>query len=162
MKVQLFLLTLILFTAFAGTGCEEIKSYPNTPDIDFSRFNYDDTILIFEFVDGDGNIGLDPPDTSPPYDLENKYYHNLFLTILEKEDGVFNPMEIEDSTFYRIPRIPEPTGQNKVTRGDIELDMSIYGLWPDTFQFRFYIVDRDLNHSDTIVSPELTFSEASL
>ena len=151
----------ICTSAVILNSCEEIRSYPDTPEISFKEFRYKDTVLVFSFADGDGDVGLNSADTLSPYNKGNQYYFNLFLTIFHQNNGKFAPLELKDSTFYRIPRVPDPKpeDQDQVRRGDIELKMSFLPTWPDTFALRFYMVDRSLHHSDTLFVKNLTFRE---
>jgi hypothetical protein len=157
LKTILAICTFLLFL----TACEEIRSYPDTPEISFKEFRYSDTVLIFTFADGDGDIGLNSADTLAPYNKGSQYYFNLFLTIFSKQNGKFEPLKLKDSTFYRIPRVPDPKpeDQDQVRRGDIQLNMSFLPAWPDTFALRFYMVDRSLHHSDTLFVENLTFKD---
>ena len=66
-------------------------------------------------------------------------------------------MEFEIPTNYRIINLPEPQGQNKTLRGDIEIELKGYGTFPDTFKLSFYIVDRSFHKSNMVLTPELSF-----
>ena len=157
------IILIICTTALFINGCEKIRSYPETPEISFKEFRYKDTVLIFFFADGDGDIGLNSADTLDPYNKGSQYYFNLFLTIFRQENGEFKPLDLKDSTFYRIPRVPDPKpeDQDQVRRGDIQLKMSFLPTWPDTFALCFYMVDRSLHHSDTLFVKNLTFTDYS-
>ena len=118
--------------------------------------------LLFDFTDGDGNLGLDQEDTTGVFCLDGcYYYHNLFLNYFEKQDGewVHYSYENEDILvpfYYRVPRVT-PRGQNPQLEGTIELDMPTYYLPTsyDTCRFEIVLVDRGLNHSNTIITRDI-------
>lgn len=163
---------IILLVLLISISCKKYEEYPPEPVLEFTDFLIlRDTagidqrgILKMTYTDGDGNIGLNDSDTIAPYD------YNLFIKYFELQRGVFKeiflitPNYINDSTVIydtatfngRIP-ILTPAGKNKAIRGEIEdtlfinNPLSIY----DTIKFEVYIVDRDLNKSNTISTPPI-------
>ncbi|HIE15377.1 MAG TPA: hypothetical protein EYP69_00455 [Bacteroidales bacterium] len=112
--LSLFFVSLIFY------GCNKPVKYSDIPAITFSKLLVTDTVdaldntivkgtLIFDFVDGDGDIGLQDGDTIPPYD--SVYFYNLYIT----EYYVVNDSFVEANPVvpyhYRIPYIAA-TGQN--------------------------------------------------
>ena len=146
---------IILVTTLAA--CEEIQSYPETPEINFNEFRYDDTTLVFSFVDGDGDFGLTQADTAGLFNRDSAYYYNFFLNFYEKKDSMYEKKEFKIPTNYRVTDLPEPAGQNKTLKGKVEVDLTSYSSFPDTFKLQFYIVDKAFNHSDTVMTPPLSF-----
>lgn len=148
-------------------SCLDIKSYPPEPVITFKEFRYADTTLIFDFSDGDGNFGIPSYDSIPPFNFGSPYYYNLIVKFEEKTDSGFKvPDNFVDPEMLnsRIMDVPQPTGQNKTMRGSIEykfreaLGRIDYHM-PDTFRFRCYIYDLDLNKSNELVTPPLTYRQ---
>jgi hypothetical protein len=142
--------------------CEDIRSYPDIPEVHYKKFSYTDTVLTFSFADGDGNFGIEAGNLNPPFDSASVYYHNVFLKLYEKVDTGYKEVELLEPLNWRLEDIPEPRGQNKTLRGDIDINLSItiqtlgaLNIMPDTFRFDMYIVDRALNHSNTASTPDL-------
>lgn len=147
----------ILLVSFGGaiiaSSCEEIQSYPETPEVDyksFSLFRTTDALgneillgrLEFEFTDGDGNVG----DSIPASESDVKY--NLFLSLYDYVDNDFEKIEDISSLNFRIPYI-ERKGQNKTLKGTITVDLEYKKIEYDTIFYTFYIKDRDQNQSNT-------------
>jgi len=138
------------------TSCEEIRSYPETPEVNYKGFNLFKTTdalgndiiigqLEFEFVDGDGNIGNEPPgDTIQADSLK----YNLFLSLYDFDRTEFRKVENLSSLNFRIPYI-ERQGQNKTLQGTVTVDLEYKTIKYDTIFYTFYIQDRDFNHSNT-------------
>ena len=164
MKSFVKILILFITVLLIGLSCKKIESLPEIPSISFKSFILIDTIdvlgnkgkigeLIFDFEDGDGDIGLTQPD-SLSTDSTN---FNLFFTLLGKTDGEFievSENELETPMNYRIPYI-EKEGQNKALKGEIQVDF-IYLLFEyDTIKYSFFIVDRALHKSNIETTPEI-------
>ena len=156
----------ILTTTF--TSCREQEQFPDEPQLTFKEFiqetedGQDVARMILSFTDGDGNLGLDQADTSGVFCPDTCfYYYNLFCNYYEKQDGewVHYSYENEDILvpfYYRVPRVT-PGGQNPTLEGDIEIDMQAYFIpltGYDTCRFEAFLVDRDLNHSNTVLTRE--------
>src|SRR5512135_1011364 len=104
--------TIILaLLAIAIYSCTDIKSLPAEPRIKFTSFTVFDTVdilgntakggrLKFYFEDGDGDVGLPPPEGV------NTDSTNLYLTLFRMTNGVVtrapgnDPLNPSD---YRIP-----------------------------------------------------------
>jgi hypothetical protein len=108
--------------------------------------------LIFDFEDGDGDIGLKPTDS---LSVDST---NLFLTMYSKTDGTFTEVSGEDlktTLNYRIPYI-EREGQNKALIGEIQVDFDYLLTFEyDTIKYSFFIVDRALHKSNVETTPEI-------
>lgn len=153
----------VIFTFFfvcgifmISTSCEEIRSYPETPEVDYKAFRLfistdalGNEILLgqleFDFSDGDGNIGMQEIDTMPEAD---SLRYNLFMSLYDYTKGEFEKIEDLSSLNYRIPYI-ERQGQNKTLTGTVTVDIEYKTLEYDTIFYTFYITDRDLNKSNT-------------
>lgn len=169
MKNRITLIFIILLTV---ASCQKYEEYPLEPRLEFTEFlmlrdaqGIDQRgILRLSYTDGDGNIGLTEDDTVAPYD------YNLFIKYFELQNGVFKEIflvtsnQINDSTIVydtatfngRIP-ILTPAGKNKAIRGEIEDTLFVNNPLSnfDTIKFEAYIVDRDLNKSNTVSTPPM-------
>jgi hypothetical protein len=134
-------------------NCQKIRSYPDTPEVNYKSFSYPDTVLTFSYADGDGNFGI-----NLPIDTSNNLY-DMFLSMYQKMDTSYTLVPELDTIPWDINSIPQPQGQNKTMRGDISIalrnTLSALPNFPDTFRFEFYIVDRDNNRSKTVKTPDL-------
>lgn len=172
-RYQMKRLIPILFLSILIAGsCKKYEDFPSEPVIEYMDFTLlrDEMgidqrgILKFSYTDGDGNIGLHDTDTMAPYD------YNLFIRYFEQQNGVFKeiflitPTYPNDTTVIydtatfngRIP-ILTPAGKNKAIRGEIEDTLFVNNVLSlyDTIKFEAYIVDRDLNKSNTITTPPI-------
>jgi len=135
--------------------------------------NPTDTLLglIFNYRDGDGDIGLNAADTFPPFNSItgfnnvqlNPYHHNLKVDYLtEQLDGTFAPVILPNTTDTlkiqaRVENIT-PEGKYKAIRGEID-----WQILPPPFaelsrniKVKIQIYDRSLNASNIIESPIIT------
>lgn len=164
MKKQLYLSLVIIFACSAlMTGCMKTQSFPDTPEISFLNLEllYDTAqvvrtgILSISYQDGNGDIGLAPSDTFPPFQRGGPYYYNYVMTYFEKQNGVFNKVDLLIPFSLRIP-VLNPNFPNKPIKGYI-VDTII--LYPpplhDTIKFEAYIYDRALNKSNVVTTPEI-------
>lgn len=163
---SIFLLSVLL------VSCHKIIKLPDTPFIRFTSFAVFDTVDILEndtkggrlkfyFEDGDGDLGLDAPETG------NTDSTNLFFTLYRKTNGVFTEVPDNDlmkPSNYRIPYM-ERTGQNKILKGTIAVTFyyEFYNVQDSgIYKYRFYIKDRADNYSDTIWTCEIPLSVDSV
>lgn len=156
---------LILLLLFLG-ACPGPEYYPNEPEVNFKKVVLTDSFdalgnkvkrltLVFNVVDGNGDIGLREQDTISPF--VGEYRYNCYTTLYEKIDGELVPAELSAPYNFRIPYV-EPQGQNKLLKADIYLDMdfTVYGngeLLYDSIAFDFFIYDRSLNQSNIDKTP---------
>ncbi len=158
----LFLSTLFL------SSCIDKDEFPPEPYIEFRSFTkinntlgYDDKgILSLYFTDGDGNIGLAQGDTFPPYDTGSMYYYNFFITYFEKQNDTFIEIELPFTNNSRIP-VLNSSEQDQPIKGEIDIELFINNYYSDydTIRFDAFIVDKDLNHSNTISTPEIIINK---
>ena len=166
---------ILLIIFFAGviflTSCKKPETYPVIPHIDFSNFTKTQNangvdekgILELSFTDGDGDIGLSPDDTTAPFNKGSVYYYDFFITYFRKHKGVFIADSLPMTNNSRIPVIT-PNGSNKAIKGTIDVNLFINNPIPpvnkyDTICYDVYIVDRALNASNTIRTPEIIVKE---
>ena len=151
-------LAVFLFTLIFLVNCDKDKDYPDTPVITMSqKQEYSNPVnMIIDFTDGDGDIGLNERDTLPPYNFNedpfNKYYYNLLLYYFEKNDSIWQEIELPVPYFYRIPVIT-PRGQNKALNGEIEVAISLPFNRPDSIRFEIILIDQALRESNRLQTP---------
>jgi hypothetical protein len=151
-------ITAIGLAGLVLVSCGPIETLPPEPRIEFRAFTLDratDTLgnevregkLTFYFEDGDGDLGLDPPQT-PGTDPSS----NLFFKLYRKTNGVFELAGPSDPLYpseYRIPYL-DVTGQNKILKGTIDVTITYLIYNPkDTLYYDFWIRDRSGNESNT-------------
>lgn len=119
--------------------------------------------LVMHYRDGDGDIGLDPGDTVPPFHYGGSAFYNLKIWMLQKVNGKWikpiNPLSNPPDTLNfheRIPRIT-PTGRAKWIEGDLSVKIPAepFGLKPDTIKLQVLLMDRKLQNSGLLESEEL-------
>lgn len=137
-------------------SCHKIETYPSTPQIEYLKFYKEDSSISFSFIDGDGDIGFLQGDTifTPDGDTVAE---NLFVTLYEKIDSVYEEVSLLIPLYFRIPNIV-PQGVNKTLKGEINFKFNLIGLEIDTFKFEFYIVDNALHKSNIETTPALAFN----
>jgi hypothetical protein len=131
----------------------KIKSYPPEPEVEFKEFKLIDTIdglgnrkyagfLTFTFVDGDGDLGFGQDSASSKAVFINKY---------EIINNVAHLVDLAVDYSYSIPAF-STTGNRKALKGEIVVK-SLEEPYPlnsdDTIMYKFYIVDRSRNYSNT-------------
>lgn len=149
-------------------SCMKTDEYPVEPSIELESFTriynssqgiFDRGILRISFTDGDGDIGLGPDETEPPFD------YNFIITYFEIQNGDtveellvwYNKQTQEFDTINHNARIPYLTakGTSKAINGVIEDTLQIYNYNSefDTILFRAYILDRALHKSNEVITP---------
>jgi hypothetical protein len=145
------------------SGCMKKQSFSDIPQISFLGMELlVDTaqvvrsgILTISYQDGDGDIGLNPSDTFPPYQRNGPYYYNYVINYFEKQNGVFQ--QIFDSIPFsaRIP-VLTPNDPNKAIKGFITDTLPLYPPpFHDTIRFEVFLYDRALHKSNTVTTPEI-------
>lgn len=150
----------IFLTGFYS--CGELTTYSETPAIEYRSHIAKDSILFgnpvrfvelkFSIIDGDGDFGLLASDTADPY--VGIYYFNFFTTLYGFSKGKFDTIKIENPNF-RIKEVP--IEENKTYKADIyvKLDYPQSFLKSDTIKYDFYVVDKALNQSNTVTTPNI-------
>jgi hypothetical protein len=135
-------------------GCEKGEQFSPVPAITFKEFihytnasgSVDSLKAVISFTDGDGDIGLKDTETEPPYE------ENLFIGFYEKKSGNFilSPNRITNRIPYLVPQ-----GRSKSLRGDIAIKLPLpLDVVNDTIRLDIYLLDRALNKSNVITTPE--------
>jgi hypothetical protein len=151
------ILFLVLLVAVVFHACRERATFPLEPKIEFVSLEkiYNGTkvdkeaVLKIHFTDGDGDIGVDNPDSNTVFDFFVIYY--------AKRNGEFVTFPFDFKAY--LPRFlssdkPEPL------EGDIEYTISIANpLFDapviDTVKFECWLADRAGNYSNHIFTSEL-------
>jgi len=145
------------------SSCVKQESFSDTPEISFREFLrvYDtgqyavQGILSFSFQDGNGDIGLNPGDTFPPYNPEGPYYYNLVINYFEKQNGTWVEVFLDPPYSARIP-VLTPEDPGKAIKGFIVDTLTLNPLPVfDTIKFELFIYDRALHQSNVISTPEI-------
>jgi hypothetical protein len=132
-------------------SCKPEVDYPDEPTVSFKEFTFADTVLlgntvkrgtlIFSFTDGDGDIGF---DTVQPRQ------NTIFLTKHKMKDNVLTQMDLLVDLNYFVERLYNDD-KRQAASGDIKIEeLNEYASsFGDTIMYKFYIVDRAGNHSNT-------------
>ncbi len=153
-KISTFLLlsyAVLIITLL--NSCLKKQTASPIPNIQFNKFEAqkDTANLYIDFIDGDGDIGLLQSDTVPP----NNY--NCFITYIEKQKGKWVKRELPIDFNYRIPVINK-SNKKKTLQGLIKIAIKPFYYDPyskyDTIKYEMYIVDKALNKSNVITTPE--------
>lgn len=159
---MLFIFSIVLALL---TSCFKKEEYPSTPEIGFKSFEIlgDSAKITLTFQDGEGDIGLTPDQTAAPYDLNSKYHYNLYLVYYEKKDvgGWQAGTDLSgDTIVFRNRLRPIYDGKAKSIKGVIEytIEPIFYNQLStdnDTIKYKIQLIDRALNESKWIETPEI-------
>ncbi len=155
---------LITTVMLVMAGCLKKEDFPDIPHITYEQTVLNQTPLSeadslgyvrFRFTDGDGDLGLNAGDTLGEFAPGQPYFYNLFVRYFEKQNGQyveFLPVFPFHSRFVSLT----PEGGDKSLQGIMEAGVFARPGSPfDTVRYEIYIVDRALNHSDTIVTEDI-------
>ncbi len=144
-------------------SCMKKEVYSDVPVIAFQSFTpvYDTAkvmvkgYLTISFRDGNGDIGLQPGETQPPYDTGSIYYYNFIIDYYELIHGKFVKLQSTVPFSARIPYLT-PDDPNKAIKGII-VDTLTLNPKPvhDTVKFKFFIYDRALHKSNVDSTPPI-------
>jgi len=158
---RLIVVGLVLMTM---GSCLKREEFPDRPDLEFisvflnpNPTNQTDSIgfVKFGFTDGDGDLGLNPSDTFGEFAQGQPYHYNLFIHYFEKQNGQYVEFEPLLPFHVRFDNLT-PTGADKTLEGEMDVGIFVRPGTPfDTVRYEMYIVDRALQHSDTIVTPDI-------
>lgn len=149
---KLIISLLIIIVAISTfVACDNSEQYPDEPIISFKEFYFIDTTiignrvlqgtLVFDFTDGDGDIGFDT--TSPRQ-------NTIFLKKYKVVNNVITEMELATETNYFVDKIFKDNSKHSIA-GEMHVeDLNEYIMsFGDTIMYKFYIVDRAGNRSNT-------------
>jgi len=165
---------LILITSCKKESCEN-----NIPVVSFKEVqrSLNTTVVVFNVIDCDGDIGLNQTDTT------DGYRYNAFVDIRPWQNGDWadktfdyndtSYVEIKNDSgvvigydtiidvlnyYYRVP-VVENNSRSDIYEAEIELDLGTTFFGFDTFRFEVKMKDRSLNMSNTTLSPtQFSFS----
>jgi hypothetical protein len=159
--------SVVLLSSLLVFSCGKIEKLPAEPSIRFNSFEvFDSTDILgnkvkggrlgFYFEDGDGDLGLEAPQTSGQRDSTN-----LYLWLYRKTGGVYVKAASNDPlspSNYRIPYL-DRQGQNKILRGNITVTfLYLFYSKSDTIKYMFYLKDRASHSSDTVSTCEIVLT----
>ena len=166
MRTKIHFIFSITLLSIILSSCFKKEEYPVEPSITYKDFiiTGDSATISFNFTDGDGDIGLAPSDTLPPYNPGSKYYYNIKIVNYEKDDvlGWVPAVNLQNDTLifeYRIKPI-EFKGKSKGIKGEIEIDMgtlyyNVFSSQSDTIKYSIQLIDRALHESNIVELPEI-------
>lgn len=157
----------LLLLVLGSAGCFREPSFPEEPSIGFEKIEYKagtkDSILVrISFQDGDGDLGLNPNELSPPFDQAGPHYFNYLADLYyEKSPGQFEKYIFPSGlpTFYgRFPRLtPQSSDPDKprplegVLIYGYEVSIGLKAVLGNTrIKFILKIKDRALHESNII------------
>ena len=169
----------LILTGIIGAlffSCRKFEEYPIEPVITYDNFTLllnpqtgktERGVLSISYTDGDGDLGLKPRDTFPPFNRGSEYYYNFIVKYYEKQNGEFvevpllswNPDEQKYDTITFNSRFPwlTPDHGNMAIKGVIQDTMYVNNPLSDfdTIKFKVSIYDRALHLSNEIETPEI-------
>lgn len=161
--MRLWLLLGMIFLLVSS--CFKKEDFSSVPEIQYQSFLIlgDSARVTFSFQDGEGDIGLEPEQTSPPYDVNSEFHYNLILEYCEKKDnGGWQPgTDLNgDPIVFRNRLRPVYDGKPKSIKGTIEytIEPIFYNqlsMDNDTIKYRIQIIDRALNKSNWIETGDI-------
>ena len=164
-----------LFPILIVFSCRKPPDYSDIPKIDYLSISteqiFDEDNLAFvdsvsisiRFEDGNGDLGLDNSDIENSEVFVNDFVFNYFIDVYKKTNGNWEFIDFEEigsSPFYaRFPRLL-PEGLSPID-GSLNFALTLVPSSllksNDTLRFDVYIVDRELNRSNTVTTEEITF-----
>lgn len=160
-------LLLFVLLSFVFGSCLKREEFPNRPDLEYVGFfpnpnatSKADSVgfVRFSFTDGDGDLGLGDGDVDGVFANGQPYHYNLFIRYFERQNGTFVEVIPPGNINVRFKRLRSEGGSGAL-EGTMDVRTFVSSASPfDTVMYEMYIVDRALNHSDTIVTEPLVFS----
>src|SRR5690606_12399297 len=146
---QKYIFFFSLLIIFHSCGEAEFE-FPNEPDlklvsVEQYKLNGKDSLVevVLNYTDGDGNIGLEPADTLPPFQFGGPYFYNLIIHIYHVENGIEKPLyfPLTTDTINFNDRIKNltPTGKHKSIQGELKLSLNAkpyFSLSPDSMLYK--------------------------
>ena len=178
MKYLLKYTASLLLLALLVSACREEPNYPEEPHITFdrvdqytytkNRITFDSLVLVVDFQDGDGNLGLrrtpineSDPDFRPPFDQASPYFNNFVANLQIKRGNTYIPYPFPVSSLNLNGRFPRLSNDDKpeVLEGEIRYTLTNFSddiFDPrDTVRFEIFIYDRALNKSNVVYSDDV-------
>lgn len=146
-------IAIIFMLSIVFIACNKLETYDDRPIITESSYELlkdvsgNDTSLLvkFTYTDGNGDVGLTDADSISPYDA------NVMIDYFENIDGEYTKILIPGTTDTlnfnsRIKKF----GSNNPTKAEVQVKVDISILLADTVRFDVYILDKQLNRSNTV------------
>lgn len=153
MKLKAIFVILIIIITFQ---CTKPPQYPSEPQIDFKQVAVMDTtdilgnvhslyIIAFKILDGDGDFGFKTEDTIN----SSSNFNNFLIDIFIKNNNTVT--KITNDTVNYNGKIPwvKPVGLNTYYKSTVLFSLDIYSLNFDSIQFKFFVLDRAKNKSNS-------------
>lgn len=167
--ISRFITLLIISILLSFYACDETIEYSPIPAISYKSCTVKDSVdilgnskiyvkLLFSIIDGDGDMGLSEKDTTAPY--VDEYQYNFFSTVFYYQEGGYDSTGIPDYN-YRIPYIEIENHRAYKAEVTVEFEYFENQLQGDSIAYQFFVVDRALNHSDTLLTPGIAVSSAT-
>ena len=156
-------------------NCNRVESYSDIPEIGFISLSFEDittelgterkAVLVFSFVDGDGDIGARSRYGS---DTISKIHYKWYKKLSNDKYETFKFPNTGDticSTFipYDDGIMNKTNAHNKTLKGSIEIALSTpykpQGV--DTMHVKFWIFDRAGNKSNEDKTPDFSILNTS-
>lgn len=170
--IRIFPALVIVMIGLFFPSCIKEENYPDIPEIGFKSFQLvyaNDSaiypvkgILAITFQDGNGDIGLKPRDTLPPYNKEGDYYYNYVIRYFEKRDTGYTEVILDPPYSARLPVLNQGY-EGKPIKGFI-VDTLAMDPSPDydTIRFELFIYDKALNKSNVVTTPGIVLRRSGL
>lgn len=162
-----FWIGLMLLVSCDKTGDEV---YPDEPVVDYQGFGIyvsEDALgnkvvvgrITFDFIDGDGNLGLPELEENTNPILPDSLKYNFYLQLYDLQGYEYVKVPESEGGFlkYRIPFL-----NKQPLKGTMDLDISYPVIVYDTIFYTFYIVDRSFNISNTDTTDIIVLSGIDL
>jgi hypothetical protein len=145
-------------------GCLKPQEFSIEPIIEYKGFTAgsDSATLSFTFTDGDGDVGFNEGEVTPPFDTGSIYHYNVFLDYYEKVNGVWQQGMLNGKpiSFNYRTALLTPDGNNKALKGEIIVHILPFYYNPgspdsDTIMYKVRMCDRALHLSNQVDTPEI-------
>jgi hypothetical protein len=172
MKTVLSLFCVLGFAGWCLWSCNTIQSYSEIPEIHFVSLSFEDVItndvtdnmaiLIFSFIDGDGDIGV-----RTIFDSISKIHYTWYKKLPDRTYEAYQfprTGTINDSTVIPYNSVMnKDDAQNKTLNGTIQI-----ALYPpsnpqdvDTMRIEYHIFDRAGHKSNVDYTPDFSILNTS-
>lgn len=154
------IIALLIIVISSSFSCNRSPQYSVIPYIEFDSIEWIDNSrvnLTFYFQDGDGDIGLEGDLQADTLTTDSDY--NFFCKYYEKENGEYIYVETAGTLNARIPPLSYSTPES--IEGTITIERFINNPLSDnnTVCLEFYIVDRAMNQSNTVRTPDIIINK---
>lgn len=155
---------ILIIGLLLSTSCTKHEVYSVIPQIEYKSFEKiitttgvdDKALLTISFTDGDGDIGLNPEDTFPPYNANSPYYYNFIIDYYELEGDSFVKIDLPFTNNSRIPYVEADLAERGI-KGEITIELFFNNIMSnaDSIRYEMYIIDRSLHKSNRITTPSI-------